>query len=232
MAAVPAPAVGKLLELLGKAAAAAAAAMGARDIVRDRPDTKTREADCSEVSDDGECGNCQLINGRLGQPPTPRYIVKNNRINYDYQLYIANMHAGPERFGYVRRGDNSNTLVNISFSVLKDFFGTGGTYTTLEWMFGGVAFDGFWRSKCTVLETKANFDHIFNDDLTYRKPFMREEIDGWIDQYLTQEVAISQARPKGKLEWHFMQELSYRVGLQVGIPASHARITPYAWSGQ
>lgn len=227
MSAIPAPVVGKALEWLGKAAAAAAAAIGANEVVKDRPDTKTREADCSEASDDGNCGLCLLINGRLGQPSTPRYIVKKNRINYDYQLQIANMHAAPERFGYVRRGDNSNTTVNIDLSVLKDFFGTGGEYTTLEWILGGTAFDGFWRDRCTVVETKANYEKFFNDDGSYRREFMRPEIEAWAEQYWAQAAAIAHARPQGKLEWHFMQAICYEAGIRVGIPLRDARLTPY-----
>ncbi|WP_448135167.1 Tox-REase-5 domain-containing protein [Stenotrophomonas rhizophila] len=227
MSAIPAPVVGKALEWLGKAAAAAAAAIGANEVVKDRPDTKTREADCSEASDDGDCGLCLLINGRLGEPPTARYISKSNRINYDYQLQVANMHAGPERFGYVRRGDNSNTLINIDFSVLKDFFGTGGTYTTLEWMFGDVAFDGFWRKKCTVIETKANYAHAFHEDGTYKKKFLQPEIEGWSEQFRAQALAMNSTKPQGKLEWHFMQAICYEVGVENGIPLQIARLTPY-----
>ncbi len=48
-----------------------------------------------------DCDQCLLVNGRIRPPPTPRYIAKSNRINYDYQLYVANLHAGPERFGCV-----------------------------------------------------------------------------------------------------------------------------------
>jgi len=227
MAATPAPAVGKVLELLGKAAAAAAAAMGIKETVKDRPGTRARDADCSEVSDDADCDQCLLINGRIGPPPTPRYIAKSNRINYDYQLYVANLHAGPERFGYVRAGDNSNSIVNIELSMLKDFFGTGGKYTTLEWMFGGVAFDGFWRKKCTVIETKANYGHVFNEDGTYKKEFMRPEIDGWLRQFRSQSAAVVAADPHGGLEWHFMQAICYGAALRRGIPAAHARLTPY-----
>ncbi|WP_313274997.1 Tox-REase-5 domain-containing protein [Stenotrophomonas sp.] len=226
MAATPAPAVGKVLELLGKAAAAAAAAMGIKETVKDRPGTRAREADCSEVSDDADCDQCLLINGRIGPPPTPRYIAKSNRINYDYQLYVANLHAGPERFGYVRAGDNSNSIVNIELSMLKDFFGTGGKYTTLEWIFGGIAFDGFWRSKCTVIETKANYGHVFNDDGTYKKKFMQPEIDRWVEQFRAQSLAMEPTKPSGKLEWHFMQEICYVVGVEIGIPVVNARLTP------
>ncbi|QIO86745.1 hypothetical protein G9274_000430 [Stenotrophomonas rhizophila] len=228
MAATPAPAVGKVLELLGKAAAAAAAAMGIKETVKDRPGTRAREADCSEVSDDADCDQCLLINGRIGPPPTPRYIAKSNRINYDYQLYVANLHAGPERFGYVRAGDNSNSIVNIELSMLKDFFGTGGKYTTLEWMFGGIAFDGFWRSKCTVIETKANYAHFLNEDGEPRAQFMLKEITGWRSAFLVQLNAIAPTAPQGSLEWHFMDERVYAAAItQARLPASSARLTPY-----
>ncbi|WP_411849695.1 Tox-REase-5 domain-containing protein [Stenotrophomonas sp. LGBM10] len=227
MAATPAPAVGKVLELLGKAAAAAAAAMGAKEAVKDRPGTRAREADCSEVSDDADCDQCLLINGRIGPPPTPRYIAKSNRINYDYQLYVANLYAGPERFGYVRAGDNSNSIVNIELSMLKDFFGTGGKYTTLEWMFGGIAFDGFWRSKCTVVESKANYAHVFDENGNYKKEFMRFEIEGWRDVFARQAAVVEQAKPYGRLEWHFMQHVCYEVALGLGIPPENAKLTPY-----
>lgn len=229
MSAIPAPVVGKALEWLGKAAAAAAAAIGANEVVKDRPDTKTREADCSEASDDGDCGTCLLINGRLGQPPTPRYIVKNNRTNYDYQLQVANMHAGPERFGYVRRGDNSNTIVDINLSVLKDFFGTGGEYTTLEWMIGGVAFDGFWRRKCTVVETKANYGHFLDEDGDPKKPFMRKEFGSWPEKYREQMKEVAPTAPRGSLEWHFMDPKVLNAALINGLPAASLRLTPYRY---
>jgi len=228
MAATPAPAVGKVLELLGKAAAAAAAAMGIKETVKDRPGTRAREADCSEVSDDADCDQCLLINGRIGPPPTPRYIAKSNRINYDYQLYVANLHAGPERFGYVRAGDNSNSIVNIELSMLKDFFGTGGKYTTLEWMFGGVAFDGFWRSKCTVVESKANYGHFLDEVGFPKQPFMEHEFRGWREKFLSQESVVATAGSNGSLEWHFMDPKVYEAALALAkIPPHSARFTPY-----
>ncbi len=227
MAATPAPAVGKVLELLGKAAAAAAAAMGIKETVKDRPGTRAREADCSEVSDDADCDQCLLINGRIGPPPTPRYIAKSNRINYDYQLYVANLHAGPERFGYVRAGDNSNSIVNIELSMLKDFFGTGGKYTTLEWMLGGVAFDGFWRSKCTVVEAKANYGHFLDQDGEPKKPFMRREFSRWPEMFRAQMKEVTPAAPRGSLEWHFMEAKVMKAALANGLPAASLRLTPF-----
>jgi len=229
MATLPAPVVGKALEWLGKAAAAAAAAAGANEAIKDKPATKTREADCSEVSSDADCGQCLLINGRIGQPPTARYVTKRNRINYDYQLQIANLHAGPEVFGYVKRGDNSNTIVNIGLSVIKDFFGTGGKYTTLEWMYGGIAFDGFWRSSCTVVEAKGNYAKFFDEEGRYKYDFMRFAILNWKRSFDTQYVVVQTAKPQGRLEWHFMQRSSYIAAQQVGIPLTAARLTPYAF---
>lgn len=228
MAATPAPAVGKVLELLGKAAAAAAAAMGIKETVKDRPGTRAREADCSEVSDDADCDQCLLINGRIGPPPTPRYIAKSNRINYDYQLYVANLHAGPERFGYVRAGDNSNSIVNIELSMLKDFFGTGGKYTTLEWMFGGVAFDGFWRSRCTVVEAKGRFGHFFDENGDGKKRFMDDIPVQWVQSFTKQRSVVQVTDPDGRLEWHFMDVNAYQAGKNAGIPEEVARLTPFA----
>lgn len=228
MAATPAPAVGKVLELLGKAAAAAAAAMGIKETVKDRPGTRAREADCSEVSDDADCDQCLLINGRIGPPPTPRYIAKSNRINYDYQLYVANLHAGPERFGYVRAGDNSNSIVNIELSMLKDFFGTGGKYTTLEWMFGGVAFDGFWRSRCTVVEAKGRFGHFFDENGDGKKRFMDDIPVQWVQSFTKQRSVVQVTDPDGRLEWHFMDVSAYQAGKNAGIPEEVARLTPFA----
>ncbi len=219
--------LGKLAERAAAAAAAAAAAETARQAVKDRPATQTRDADCSETPEASECNQCKLADGILSQPPTPRYITRTNRINYDYQLQIANMHAGPERFGYVRRGDPTNAIVNIDLSVVKDFFGKGGEYVTLEWLFAGIAFDGFWRSRCTVVEAKANFGHFFDEDGEFRKPFAGAVIGQWRKTYVNQSTAIEAARPQGKLEWHFMDSSAYRAGVESGIPASAAKYTPY-----
>lgn len=94
-------------------------------------------------------------------------------------------------------------------------------------MFGGVAFDGFWRKKCTVIETKANYGHVFNADGAYKKEFMRPEIEAWPVQFEAQNAAVAGAHPQGSLEWHFMQAICYEVALQLGIPPEHARLTPY-----
>ncbi|AWH53228.1 hypothetical protein C1924_08560 [Stenotrophomonas sp. ESTM1D_MKCIP4_1] len=225
MAAIPIRwGLGKLAE---RAAAAAAAAEAARRATKDLPNTNTREADCSQTPQASECNQCKLGDGMVGQGATPRYIAKTNRINYDYQLQVVNMFAAPERFGYVRYGDNSNTIVNIDLSAVKDFFGTGGKYVTLEWLFGGIAFDGFWRGRCTVVETKANFGSFFDEDGMPAKPFTPVVVAGWFKTYTKQAGVVSVAKPQGKLEWHFMDNVAYGVAVQAGIPATVAHFTPY-----
>lgn len=219
--------VGKLAERAAAAAAAAAAANAAKEAAKDKPDTKAREADCSQTPEAGECNQCKLSNGRVGQPPTPRYITSGNRINYDYQLQIANMFAGPERFGYVERGDNTDTIVNIDLNAIKEFFGGGGKFVTLEWLFGGKAFDGFWRSKCTVVESKANFGHFFDDSGGPGKPFTDAVVQSWVTAYQGQETAIAITKPQGKLEWHFMDGVACEAAIEAGIPRTAAHATPY-----
>jgi len=150
----------------------------------------------------------------------------STRINYDYQLQIANMFAGPERFGYVRRGDSADEIVSIGVEAVKSFFGRGGEFTTLEWLYAGISFDGFWRSRCTVVESKANFAAFFNEDGSFSKPFARIVTDDWVKSCTKQALAVQTAAPRGKLEWHFMDPIAYSAGLRAGIPAVIARVTP------
>jgi Restriction endonuclease fold toxin 5 len=227
MAAIPIRwGLGKLAERAAAAAAAAAAADAAKDVVEDTPGVRTREADCADTQDASDCNECLLGNGRVGQPPTPRYITRRTRINYDYQLQIANMHAGPERFGYVKRGDSADEIVNMDLESLKNLFGRGGEYTTLEWLFAGISFDGFWRSRCTVLEAKGNFGSFFNADGSLSKPFARAMTDQWLQSFTKQAMAVRATGPQGKLEWHFMDVAASKAVLMVGIPPASVRVTP------
>lgn len=228
MAAIPIRwGLGKLAERAAAAAAAAAAANAAKDVVKDTPGVRAREAECADAQDASDCNECQLANGRVGQPPTPRYLTARTRINYDYQPQIANMHADPERFGYVRRGDGSDTIVNIDLETAKSFFGRGGEYTTLEWLYAGISFDGFWRSRCTVVEAKANFGSFFNEYGDPAKPFTPIIVGGWVAGYIEQLAIIQPTSPRGRLEWHFMDVAAYEAALAAGIPATSAFHTPY-----
>lgn len=216
------------LEQIGKAlAVAGAAAMAAVTGEAVKPQTRAREADCADTPDATQCNQCKLGAGRIGQPSTPRYITSKNRINYDYQLQIANMHAGPERFGYVLRGDNANEITNIEWGKVREFFGSGGKFVTLEWMFGGIAFDGFWRSRCTVVEAKANFGHFFDEDGFAKHRFVDYIVEDWGVAYKRQKAVVAPTVPQGKLQWHFMDVLAYTAATAGGyIPATDAFHTP------
>ncbi|WP_411850356.1 Tox-REase-5 domain-containing protein [Stenotrophomonas sp. LGBM10] len=220
--------LGKLAERAAAAAAAAAAANAAREAVKDKPGTRAREVDCSETPDAADCNKCLLVEGRVGQPSTPRYVTRGTRINYDYQLQIANMHAAPERFGYVRRGDNADEILNIDMEEIKSIFGRGGRYTTLEWIFATKSFDGFWRSRCTVVEAKANFGHFFDEDGDYAKPFTGAVVNSWGATFANQEITIAPTKPQGKLEWHFMSPAAHAAALvDAGLPATNVFFTPF-----
>lgn len=193
--------------------------------------SQSKTSECAETGNQTQCNQCRLKEGFIGYQP--RYVTRSNRINYDYQLYIANLHAGPERFTYVNYGDNSNTPINIDWSLTKEAFGKGGKYTTTEWCYGGVWFDGFWRSRCTVLEAKANYEDAWDDDGAVVKPWIaQKEVSNWVTKaYPKQQAAIATASPQGRLEWHFMQLVPYRKAISAGLPETVARLTPMLITG-
>ncbi|OAJ55263.1 hypothetical protein A6V36_34420 [Paraburkholderia ginsengiterrae] len=189
--------------------------------------SKDKVSDCAESGNQSQCNQCRLQEGFVGQALQPRYVTRGNRINYDYQLYIGNLHAGPERFSYVKRGDNANTEIDLGWQMTKDMFGNGGIYTTTEWSYGGVWFDGFWRSMCTVVEAKANFEDLWNERGNLAKPWGLGIVTGWVSKdYPRQQAAIANTAPQGKLEWHFMQRLPYAKAVETGLPKTVARLTP------
>ncbi|CAE6864344.1 Tox-REase-5 domain-containing protein [Paraburkholderia domus] len=188
--------------------------------------SKEKTSDCAESAGQSQCNQCRLRDGFVGQAVEPRYVTGKTRINYDYQLYIANLFAGPERFFYVKFGDTANTRIDLGAETTKDMFGNGGIYTTTEWSYGGLWFDGFWRSRCTVVEAKANYEHMWGDGGD-DKPWAEGVVRGWVGKVLPAQIAVVQtASPQGKLEWHFMQLIPYRKAIDYGIPTTIARLTP------
>lgn len=76
-----------------------------------------------------------------------------------------------------------------------------------EWMFNGIAFDGFDSSQCLLKEAKAKYDQFF-DEFGYPKDF-------WTGDRLLLDQAVAQSAvvmpsPPAKLRWYFMQPMSYR----------------------
>lgn len=72
-----------------------------------------------------------------------------------------------------------------------------------EWMFGGVTFDGFDSSQCTLKEAKAKYDQFF-DDYGDHKSCGRGMSRCWQKQ-----SAVAKPMPPVQLRWYFMQPMSY-----------------------
>lgn len=229
---VAVPVVEGIEVLVVRTLAALGIGAAAHEATKAIPGTQDRTRDCAEAGNEAQCNQCRLQEGRVGQAAQPRYVTRRNRINYDYQLYIANLHAAPERFFYVRRGDNANEEVNLGWEWTKDMFGSGGEYTTVEWNYMGVWFDGFWRPLCTVVEAKANYEKMFGADPGEDAPWATQMTQGWVGgDYLKQQRAVAIAEPQGKLEWHFMQRVPFERAKAAGLPLAVARLTPMPIGG-
>ncbi|ATG18390.1 hypothetical protein CO705_00105 [Ralstonia pickettii] len=80
-----------------------------------------------------------------------------------------------------------------------------------EWNFGGVDFDGFRSSQCLLQEAKALYDQFFDPEDGEPKFFFR--LSGGDTKVLRQaqaQTAIVIANTPARLNWYFMQPLSYR----------------------
>lgn len=232
MAANPGSVMG--LRELAKLLAALLGAEAARRAAQSIPDSRTREADCSEASDDTACNQCELEEGFIAPSRPKRDIHATNFINFEYQLYVANLHANPERFGYTV-GYDGTLLSGFDMSIAAKIgrFLRGEEQlgledlNTLEWRMGDVEFDGFWREKCTVVEAKGNYMGFFDDNGDPRWSFVeRMTRKDWGNQMLRQREVVDKAAPRGKLEWHFMQRGVYLIAVEILDP-SVCRYTPY-----
>lgn len=124
----------------------------------------------ADVADETQCNQCKLKDGQLLPSIPRRGITRNNFINWSYQLQIANMHAGPEVFTFCDKGTGA-PLGNFGFSVVgRAIKGLRGTpqpgpeqLNVTEWFYEGVWFDGFWRSKGTVVDAKGRFARHIDD---------------------------------------------------------------------
>lgn len=76
-----------------------------------------------------------------------------------------------------------------------------------EWMFGGVTFDGFDSSQCTLKEAKAKYDQFFNASGAPKKWW---EGDDPIFLEASRQSAVAKPMPPVQLRWYFMESMSYR----------------------
>lgn len=240
MTAIPLPGpgglrgLGEALKGLGAALAALAASKTA-DKVRD----KTKDADCADTPDETQCNQCKLTEGHLAPAKRRRNIAKTNIINYHYQLYIANLHAGPERFAFCVKG-TSDPLTDFDFSIASKVGRlikgeqqiSPEQLNILEWHYGSpepVEFDGFWRRKCTVVDAKGRYaKHIGEngkpkDSYPGKVMFLEFQLE-----MNRQKKALTPAMPQAKLEWHFMEEATYYLAIgPLKLAPSVCRHTPY-----
>lgn len=80
-----------------------------------------------------------------------------------------------------------------------------------EWNFGGVDFDGFRSSECLLQEAKARYDQFFDpDDGEPRFFFELSGSDRKIVRQAQIQTAVVVANSPSRLNWYFMQPLSYR----------------------
>lgn len=177
-----------------------------------------KEGDCTKESSDTECNQCTLGQGAL-VPAVPRRAVRReNKVNWDYQLQVANMNSGPERFSYCDKDtglpitDFDTSLAGRAWSAIKGEPQPNAEQLNLtEWLYGGVYFDGFWRSQCTVVDAKGRYAQFLSpDDGMPKQGFPNDFLfPGMIEEADRQIAAISTALPQAKLQWHFMQREVY-----------------------
>ncbi|MBA0431068.1 MULTISPECIES: Tox-REase-5 domain-containing protein [Stenotrophomonas] len=200
------------------------------------PIEQAKEGDCTNQSSSTECNQCKLDQGVL-VPAVPRRAVRReNKVNWDYQLQIANMNAGPERFSYCDKNtglpitDFDTSLAGRAWSALKgESQPDAEQLNLLEWLYGGVYFDGFWRAQCTVVDAKGRYAQFLSrDDGAPKLGFpSRFVFPGMIEEAGRQIAVINTASPQGKLQWHFMEIEVYRWASSSIPPPVVCVHTPY-----
>ncbi len=200
------------------------------------PMEQVKEGDCTTQSSSTECNQCKLDQGAL-VPAVPRRAVRReNKVNWDYQLQIANMNAGPERFSYCDKNTGlpvtafDTSLAGRAWSAIKGEPQPNAEQLNLtEWLYGGVYFDGFWRSQCTVVDAKGRYAQFLSVDDGLPKPGFPIDFifPGMIEEAARQVAAISTAMPQAKLQWHFMQREVYSWAVTSIPPPVVCVHTPY-----
>ena len=182
------------------------------------PKEGVREGDCTKEGSATECNQCKLDQGVLLPAVPRRAIRRENFINWEYQLQIANMNAAPEVFGYCDKNTGlpvtsfDRSLAGRTWAALKgEPQPNAGQLNLTEWLYGGVYFDGFWRSQCTLVDAKGRYaQFLSSDDGEPKRGFPQQFLfPGMIAEATRQITAISTALPQAKLQWHFMQSEVY-----------------------
>ncbi|GGZ11594.1 restriction endonuclease fold toxin 5 domain-containing protein [Pseudoduganella plicata] len=77
-----------------------------------------------------------------------------------------------------------------------------------EWVYNGVAFDGFDSSQCLLKEAKSRYDQFF--DMWGRPHLFWGDGEAALINEAMRQGAAAEPRPPTRLRWHFMEPLSYR----------------------
>jgi hypothetical protein len=202
----------------------------AKPDARAEPTAKAREVDCWQMPDETACNECLLKEGFIGPPLTPRYVTQSNLINYEYQLYIANLRSAPLRCGFMVAGKADPARTFFSVDTLFDYLHRKGfSRTVQEWHFNACEFDGFWLKDCTVVEAKGRCEHFLDENGRGKYGFVERRIfEPWGNQMIRQRAAISIAEPQGGLLWCFMQARTMEAGITfAGLDPALCKYEPY-----
>ncbi|AKO02888.1 Tox-REase-5 domain-containing protein [Xanthomonas oryzae pv. oryzicola] len=197
--------------------------------VKTDPIVQAREVDCSQLPDETACNECLLRKGMIGPPLTPRYVTHKNLVNYDYQLYVANLRSAPLLFTYLVADQADPERSFFSVDNLFDHLNRNGFSRTIaEWHFNACEFDGFWPSECRVVEAKGNYDAFLLPNNRLKADWMADTVFGEMGaQMARQKAAIAMAQPQAKLTWFFMQPRSMQVAIRIGgVDAALCRVLP------
>lgn len=91
-----------------------------------------------------------------------------------------------------------------------------------EWSFAAIEFDGFQSSQCLLQEAKARYDQFFDRHSGKPKRFFRLTGVEAVLRQARKQNAIAARNPPSKLNWYFMQPISYKyfsslIGAHAGL---------------
>lgn len=78
-----------------------------------------------------------------------------------------------------------------------------------EWLWSGTWWDGFDKSRCTLLEAKANYAFMFMPILNTPKIWFRKSVNKDLILKAYAHAAKAVPTPPVTVEWHFLQKIVY-----------------------
>ncbi len=78
-----------------------------------------------------------------------------------------------------------------------------------EWLWSGTWWDGFDKSRCTLLEAKANYAFMFMPILNTPKLWFESAVEKELIENAFRHAEKAVPAPPVKIEWHFLQRVVY-----------------------